>query len=65
MKIFVDKMPRYYYVEDDCLFAKSTGEQIEGRDYSYLDECKCKISGHTCELQLHDECPYLKEIENE
>ena len=64
MKIIVDKMPRYYYVADDCLFAKRTGEEIGGKDYSYLDECKCKINGRTCELQLWGECPYLKEEEN-
>lgn len=64
MKILVDKKPRYYYVEDDCLFAKRTGEAIGGKDYSYINECICKISGRTCELQLYDECPYLKENEN-
>lgn len=65
MKILVDKMPRYYYVEDDCLFAKRTGERICGNDYSCLDECRCKISDRICELQLYNKCPYLKGEENE
>ena len=62
MKIIVDKMPRYFYVEEDCLFAEKTGEVIGGKDWSYLEECKCKISGHTCNLQKHNDCPYLKEL---
>ena len=62
MKLLINKMPRYNYVEEDCLFAKSTGNQIGGKNYSYLDECNCKISGYTCNLQRYDECPYLTEL---
>ena len=65
MKIFVDKMPEYYWVDEQCLFAKKTGEEICGRDYCNIDECECKISGRTCALQLYDECPYLKEQKDE
>lgn len=65
MKILVTKMPRYFFVEDDCIFAEETGEEIGGKDYSYLSECRCKISGNTCELQRYDECPYLKELKEQ
>lgn len=65
MKIIVDKMPRYYYVDVDCIFAELTGEQIGGKDYSYLEECKCKISGDACYFQKYDECPFLKELKGE
>ena len=64
MKIIVDKMPRYFCVEDDCIFAEETGKQICGKSYYYIPECKCKISGEPCELQ-YDDCPYLKEQEFE
>ena len=66
MKILVTELPNYFRVEDTCLFAKKTGEMIGGKEYSYLDECKCNISGRSCELQRYDECPYLtKVVQNE
>ena len=36
MKIIVGKMPRYFYVDEDCIFAELTGKQIGGKDYSYF-----------------------------